>query len=392
MLSAEDNALFTQVGRGTPCGELLRRYWMPVCPAAELTAEKPKKRLRVLGENLVLFRDGRGKLGLVAEQCPHRRASLYFGFVEEDGLRCPYHGWKFDVDGKCIEQPFERGTEASRAQACQTSYPVQQLAGIVFAYLGPLPAPLLPRWENLVRKDGTRSIRVAPLHNCNWLQAQENSHDPVHTYYLHAQILRKLDLDEKARAYFDRPIEDYSFELCHEPAWTGVRKSRTFGGARPEREIGHPAVFPNLLMNPQGKQIVTHWRTPIDDTHTYIIYGEFLPTPDGSEVEQADEDIPVTYMSDPHLPDGEYDLSQFVFQDLMAWETQGAVYDRSRELLGRSDVGIVMYRKLLKEQIQAVQAGKEPVGVIRDPKLNEMVTFTLSVGQARVAREMEAAK
>jgi 5,5'-dehydrodivanillate O-demethylase len=392
MLSAADNALLTQVGPEMPCGELLRRYWMPVCPAAELTPAKPKKRVRMLGENLVLFRDLQGGVGLVAEHCPHRRASLYFGFVEEDGLRCAYHGWKFAVDGRCLEQPFERGTEASRAQACQTSYPVQQLAGILFAYLGPLPAPLLPRWENLVRKDGVRSVRVAPLHNCNWLQAQENSHDPVHTFYLHAQTLKRLGLDERARAYFDRPIEDYTFELCHEPTWTGIRKARIFGGDRPERELGHPAIFPNLLMNPQGKQLVTHWRVPIDDSHTYIIYGEFLPTLDGSEVAQDEADIPVTYMRDPHLPDGEYDLSEFVFQDQMAWETQGEVYDRSTELLGRSDLGIVMFRKLLKEQIEAVQAGREPVGIIRDPALNEIITFALSVGQARVARAMEPAK
>src|ERR1700722_511930 len=124
-MQPSDNELLTRVGPGTPCGELLRRYWMPVCPAAELTAAKPKRRVRVLGEDLVLFRDGQGRLGLVAEQCPHRRASLYFGFVEDDGLRCAYHGWKFAVDGTCIEQPFERPTEASRAAACQTSYPVQ---------------------------------------------------------------------------------------------------------------------------------------------------------------------------------------------------------------------------------------------------------------------------
>jgi 5,5'-dehydrodivanillate O-demethylase oxygenase subunit len=391
-MQPSDNELLTRVGPGTPCGELLRRYWMPVCPAAELTAAKPKRRVRVLGEDLVLFRDGQGRLGLVAEQCPHRRASLYFGFVEDDGLRCAYHGWKFAVDGTCIEQPFERPTEASRAAACQTSYPVQQLAGIVFAYLGPLPAPLLPRWENLVRKDGRRSITVAPIHNCNWLQAQENSVDPVHTYYLHAQMLKRQGLNERARAYFDRPITDYDFVLCREPTWTGVRKSRVFGGDRPERELGHPAIFPNILMNPQGSQLVTHWRVPVDDSHTMIIYGEFQPNDDGAIEEQAESDIPVKYLPHPGRPDGEYELTTFIAQDLMAWETQGPIFDRSTELLGRSDRGIVMFRNLLKQQIEAVQAGKEPAGVIRDPALNEIITFALSEGQARTVREMAAAQ
>jgi phenylpropionate dioxygenase-like ring-hydroxylating dioxygenase large terminal subunit len=133
MVSREDNELMTRVGPGTPCGDLLRRYWMPVCPAIELTKEKPKKRIKILGEDLVLFRDGAGRYGLVAEQCAHRRASLYYGFVEEDGLRCPYHGWKYDVAGKCIEMPFEPKGTPLMQEACQAAYPVEQLAGILFA-------------------------------------------------------------------------------------------------------------------------------------------------------------------------------------------------------------------------------------------------------------------
>src|ERR1700675_4155172 len=143
MLSRDDNELLTQVGPGTPGGELLRRYWMPVGPAAEITAEKPKKRLRILGEDLVLFRDGRGRFGLLPEHCPHRHASLYFGFVEEDGVPSAYHGWKLDAAGKCLEQPFEPANSPLKAEACRRAYPVQQLAGILFAYLGPDPAPLL---------------------------------------------------------------------------------------------------------------------------------------------------------------------------------------------------------------------------------------------------------
>jgi 5,5'-dehydrodivanillate O-demethylase len=392
MLSPEDNALLTRVGPGTPGGELLRRYWMPISPAAEITPDRPKKRLRILGEDLVLFRDGQGRLGLLPEHCPHRHASLYHGFVEDDGLRCAYHGWKFDVDGKCIEQPFERGNPALKAAACRRAYPVQQLAGILFAYLGPAPAPLLPRWETLVRTDGNRAINVMALHRCNWLQAQENSEDPVHTYYLHSHMFRMQGKSSGEAAYYDRPIESYDFELCKEPTWAGIRKIRVFGGDRPERETGHPAIFPNILMNPQGTQIATHWRVPVDDEHTYIIRCHFTPSDDGAAVAQAEADIPVTYFPDGLREDGERNLNSFPTQDQMAWETQGSIVDRSQEHLGRSDRGIVMFRNLLRQQIELVRDGHEPAGVIRDPGLNEMISFTLSDGQKRMAREFVAAE
>lgn len=398
MLTPEDNRLLTQVGPRTPGGDLLRRYWMPICPAAEITAEKPKKRVRILGENLVLFRDGSGKLGLIREQCAHRHVSLYFGFVEEDGLRCPYHGWKFATSGECVEQPFEPAGSSLKAEACLPSYPIQALAGILFAYLGPLPAPLLPRWETLVSKEGTRSITVLPIHNCNWLQAQENSVDPVHTYYLHGHMLmqqRKGDERVKSSvAYFHRPIEGIDFELTREEAWTGIRKIRVYGGAHAEREVGHPAIFPNILIAPQEKgALVTHWRVPMDDKKTYIIWLEFAPTADGSEVVQADADIPVSYLPHPLGFDGEYDLTDFPQQDLMAWETQGPLFDRCSELLGTTDRGIVMWRNLLRQQIRAVQEGKEPDGVIRDPALNKMLSLRIEKHrQARFERNLAVAK
>lgn len=401
MLSAEDNALFTQVGPGTPCGEMMRRYWMPVAAAAELTADKPVKRVRVLGENLVLFRDGKGRLGLIPERCPHRHVSLYFGFCEEDGLRCPYHGWKFDVEGNCIEQPYERPNSPLMKQAKQKAYPVQQLAGLIFAYLGPEPAPLLPRWELLVRKDGQRSIVILPVHNCNWLQAQENSHDPTHTFWLHAKLferaLKNRSEEERKKwapdlAYFGRPIENIDFALCREPAWTGIRKVRTYGGDRPEKEHGHPAIFPNILIAPQAKFLTIHFRVPIDDTHTAIYWVEFLATDDGSQVDQPDEAIPVEIMEHPLQPDGEYQLHNFVYQDQMAWETQGAIADRTTELLGASDRGVVMYRDLLRQNIRKVQEGLEPDGVVRNPAINDIIRFSFSTGQAQVAKEMAAAK
>jgi 5,5'-dehydrodivanillate O-demethylase len=246
----------------------------------------------------------------------------------------------------------------------------------------------------MVSKKGKRSIQVLPIHNCNWLQAQENSHDPTHTSFLHARMMtekRKSDRPQADVAYFGRPIEDYDFELCNEPAWTGIRKIRTFGGDRPERELGHPAIFPNILVAPHGKELVIHWRVPMDDTHTAIYWLEFVPTKDGSTVEQSDHEIPITRLAHPLQADGEYELTTFPAQDLMAWETQGSVFDRTQELIGRGDRGIVMYRSLLKRQIEVVQAGREPAGVIRDPRINQTISFAVSEGQALTANAMEAA-
>jgi 5,5'-dehydrodivanillate O-demethylase len=391
-LTPELNELFTRVGKGTPCGELFRRYWLPLAPASELTAEHPKKRVRILGEDLVLFRDKRGEVGLVPEQCPHRKASLYFGFVEDDGLRCAYHGWKFAPGGECLEQPFEPAESKLRSLACRPHYQVQQLSGMLWGYLGPDPAPLLPRWDLLVRDDGTRTITVLPIHHCNWLQAQENSHDPVHTVYLHARMLREVNDTVPQVSYYERPIEKVDFEEVRDPAWIGIRKIREFGGEKPLRELGHPAIFPNILLNPQSNQVVMHFRVPIDDEHTYIIWSEFHPTADGSRVQQADDEIPVTYLPHPRRPDGEYDLTTFPNQDLMAWETQGPIYDRTTELLGSSDRGITMYRKMLREEIEKVQAGQDPGGVIRDPALNESIPVGgFTEGQARIRREYQPA-
>jgi 5,5'-dehydrodivanillate O-demethylase len=158
-----------------------------------------------------------------------------------------------------------------------------------------------------------------------------------------------------------------------------------------EQESGNPAIFPNVLVAPHGKQIVIHWRTPVDDEHTNIFWLEFTPTEDGREVEQRDDEIPVRYVPHPKRPDGDYDLTTFEYQDQMAWETQGAIVDRETELLGTTDRGIIAFRKLLREQIEKVQRGEEPDGLIRDPALNERISFNISTSQGTLRRMMESA-
>jgi 5,5'-dehydrodivanillate O-demethylase len=384
VLSHEENELLTRIGPGTPAGNLLRRYWHPICPVRELSATSPKKRLRVLGEDLLLFRDGKGRVGLVAEQCAHRRASLYYGFIEDDGIRCPYHGWKYDVSGRCTEQPFEPAESPLKNETCQSSYEVQELAGMFWAYMGPKPAPLLPNWEPLVTTAGPRRIYVLPELQCNWLQIMENSVDTTHTYYLHGHMMATKGMAEKARYYY-RPIKDYDFEVVKEDTWAGVRKIRTYGGDNAEKELGHPLIFPCILMSPQREHIVMHFRLPVDDTHTRIYRIEYTPGGDTSEMDWANP--PVHYVPSFKDETGEFKLDTFGSQDGMAWETQGPILDRSLENLGTSDRGLVLYRRMLKEQILAVQQGQEPLGIIRDPKKNQRIVIPVSEGQGRMARK-----
>jgi len=368
MLTAEANELLTRIGPGTPAGALLRRYWQPLCVAAELTAAKPTKRITIMGENLVAFRDQQGNYGCVAEQCAHRGASLAYGFVEDCGIRCPYHGWKYrTTDGQCLEQPFEPAGSTYKERVRQRAYPVQKLAGFLWVYMGPEPAPLLPRWDVLVREDGERRLEVRPI-DCNWLQAMENTVDFTHTYYLHGHTMYLRGEQRGGVAYFYRPIEAYGFKSFE---W-GILKYWRYGGERGEAAMGIPLIFPNILRVFEDRSLSMHWRVPIDDTHMRIMRVMFRPSPDGSRVEQP-EDPPAAYLGTFIGPDDEYDLCDFPAQDKMAWETQGALYDRTQEHLGASDRGIVMLRKLLREQIERVQRGEEPMALVRDPAQNEML-------------------
>jgi 5,5'-dehydrodivanillate O-demethylase oxygenase subunit len=387
------NERLTRVGPGTPGGELLRRFWQPLCPAGEITAESPKKRVRILGEDLLVFRDGQGQLSCVEEHCKHRGASLYYGFIEDNGLRCCYHGWLYDSDGRCIEQPFEPANSKFKDEMRLKSYPVRELGGLLFTYMGPSPgqAPLLPRWDVLVREDGARRINIFPVHHCNWLQIQENTADSTHTFFLHGVMDRKLGLKHPFAAYYRRPIVKAEFKPCE---W-GLDKVVEYGGDVPEVEIRPPLIFPNILRIPNGPMEVIHWRVPIDDSATRIVFLAFTPSKDGS-VRMA-EDAPVPFQYDPEMktPDGEFKLDSFFSQDQMAMETQGAIYNRANENLGVSDRGIVLFRKMLIEQIQRVENGREPnVGVVRDAQRNRMIDFpgiTTPLDTVQRVREAEQA-
>lgn len=379
MLTREQNQRLTQVGPGTPGGELLRRYWQVLCPTKELAHDVERKRIRLLGEDLLVFRDANGTIRCVQERCPHRSASLYFGFIEPGGIRCCYHGWKFDCEsGRCTERPFEPA--APHAGITIATYPVEAFGGLLFVYMGPPDRkPLLPHWDVLARDDKGKSILVMPEHHCNWLQIQENTADSVHTYYLHGHraALMNGGVPDRVSAFFYRPIKSYDWKTSE---W-GVEKMLEYGGDRPEVEVRPPLIFPNILRIPEGPVEAMHFRIPIDDEHTRIIWiGLFEGVP-GGEIGPPDR-VPYRIEVDPPGTSVEtFDLTTFYGQDRVVWETQGAITDRSVETLGATDRGIVLFRRMLAEQIDKVERGEDPdVAVVRDPAHNECITFDVSHG------------
>jgi 5,5'-dehydrodivanillate O-demethylase len=340
---------------------------------------------------LVLFRNQSGNYGLVGEHCSHRGASLYYGFVEEDGIRCPYHGWKYDSCGKCIEQPFENPEAGFKDKIQHPAYPVAKLGGLLFAYMGPAEKkPALPQWDILVRRDGMKKIDVCEVLRCNWLQAMENSVDPTHTYYLHSHNLKLKEAKDYVPFHY-QPLSKIEFDLVIQPNWAGIQKQRVFAGDDVPAEAPHPLIFPNILFVPVRLGYALHFRTPIDDLNTQVYQFRFSPTKDGKVAEQP-EDPPIEYVGTKN-PEGEFHLDNFTSQDHMAWETQGPISDRAREHLGESDRGIIMFRKLLREQIQAVQNGEDPIGINADPSKDEVIQLihegysAFSFAAERAARE-----
>jgi 5,5'-dehydrodivanillate O-demethylase len=372
-----ENEMLTRVGRGTPAGELLRRYWHPVSAVAELTEDKPMRRVTILGEKLVLFRlplapgENEVRYGLIGESCQHRRASLFFGKLDCEGIRCPYHGWKYDIAGNCLETPPEPKDWAYKNEIKADAYPVKKLGGLLFAYMGPAPVPELPRWDCHVREDGKRWITKESMLECNWLQPMENSVDPSHLYWLHGED-----------AYLGRGNRQYNekhefFHFEH-----GIMKRRINPGLTPsERTLidEHPLVFPTMLRlvtladrgkkNGRFRHAIQH-RVPVDDTRTQVYRINFVPSLTDRSPENADVPLEYRPLKDEN---GDYYMDVVSAQDAMAWETQGEITDRTLEHIGHGDIGIVMFRRMLREQIEIVQKGGEPFGVIRDPAKNKIL-------------------
>jgi 5,5'-dehydrodivanillate O-demethylase oxygenase subunit len=374
VLRADKNDLLCRTGPGTPMGELLRRYWHPIAGASELRGRGVKP-VRIMGEDLALYRDKDGTYGLVDRHCPHRRADMTYGFVEDRGLRCNYHGWLFDETGACLHQPFEEARHPDgrfKEKVRIKAYRAQEHAGMVWAYLGPDPAPLVPDWSMFSAR-GFKQVVLSEV-PCNWFQCQENSIDPVHFEWLHANWSKVLSGDDGPRAPAHTKLGfdefDYGF------VYRRVREDTT-----EEHELwttGRVCLWPNALY--------THpceWRVPIDDERTLSIAWFNDPLP--GDAPFAQEEIPTWYAPITDERTGRWIDSHVMNQDFIAWVGQGVIADRTKEHLGESDRGVVALRRKMFEQMDVVAAGGEPMGLIRDPEANRAVHLPTVGGLERPA-------
>ncbi|HVB07162.1 MAG TPA: Rieske 2Fe-2S domain-containing protein [Acidimicrobiales bacterium] len=395
MVTVEQNERWTRVGPGTPGGELLRRYWQPFLPVAKLD-ENPVQPVRLLGEDLVCYRDRSGTVGLVGERCAHRLVNMAFGIPEAHGLRCPYHGWCYDETGQCVETPLESPNSRLHDSVSIGGYPVEEMGGLLFAYLGPGEPPVLPPWDVLVHPRALRQIGLTVI-PCNWLQCQENASDPVHSVYLHGHFFKYVLerdglLEERAadptthRSHtsiaqgigYDRVISRLDEH--------GVQKAMVYTperGAKEYEERWHSyMIFPNIArVGGGGLRFEMQFRVPVDDTHTNHIVYDIYVVPDGVDVE-----IPATppcYEIPIFDAEGKPILDYVLAQDMAAWWSQGEIVDRSKEQVAATDEAVLHFRRLLDDQISLVAAGGDPMNVYRDAaEVGEVIEGHPRVGDA----------
>ena len=411
-MHAAQNELITRIGPGTACGELLRRYWQPVALLDEFDARldpamalRPIKPVRLLGQDLVLFRDGHGTFGLLDRDCPHRGADLAFARHEHEGIRCPFHGWKFAVDGSCLETPAEPSINGVASTLCQRvrqrSYPLLQRAGVIFAYLGPEDStpPALPAFD-CFNAPASHSFAFKGQWHCNWLQAVEVGIDPAHPSFLHRYLQ-----DESLEQSYGRQFRAASVGSVDGERWPMTRVMREFCSPeihhdevapgltrltalrRMTEQLTHVrvthSVFPQTFVIPLSESVtITQMHVPVDDTHTcwYSFFTSFAQPLDKHTMRQQrlaamtlPDYMPVHGRHDrwnfnpdeqrtrTFLGMGEEDIN---LHDQWAVESMGAIQDRTREHLGQSDKVIMANRRLLLKAIATVQAGGTPPMVL----------------------------
>lgn len=397
MLSREDNERLVRVGAGTPAGELFRRYWQPACLSIELPEpDGAPIRVRLLGEDLIAFRDSNGRVGLVDAFCPHRRAPLFFGRNEECGLRCVYHGWKFDVDGHCVDLPSEPESSPMKKTIKITAYPTVEKAGIVWAYLGPkqaMPAPPDYEWT---RAPATHCFASKTYEACNYLQALEGGLDTAHSSFLHNLKLG----DNSALRQRDRAPQlevertDYGYYyVSTRKAGADGNYVRLYHYVMPFQQMRggvHGLYAGNSVPKLDG-----HIWVPIDDEQTNVYnwcYSADPAAPISEELAEAFEHhsgrgqedlIPGTFMlkrnpSNDYLIDREMQRTRSYTgidgvntQDFAVQQGMGPIVDRSKEFLGTTDRAVVTLRRVLLDATAAVERGEVPPGA--DPQTHRNI-------------------
>jgi phthalate 4,5-dioxygenase len=402
MLSAEQNDRITRTGPDAPAGALLRRYWQPAALVDELSGNRPVKPVKLMGENLVIFRDTRGRYGLIGRACPHRGTDLAYGRLEDGGLRCAFHGWLFDVTGRCLQTPAEPDGSNLCANIRQKAYPVVERSGILFAYLGPGEPPALPHIDCFVAP-GTHTFAFKGMIDCNWLQSLEVGIDPAHTSFLH-RFFHDEDPDEGYGKLFRDTSIDSDMpmtRIMREFPRPRIEVEETDYGMRviTLREISatktHVRVtnlmFPNAFVIPMSREMtISQWHVPVDDQrhYWYAIFTSFGAPVDKDEMRRQRLELyqlpdyaprknkTNDYGFDPH----EQEHATFTgmgadinVHDQWACESMGAIQDRTNEHLGQSDKAITAYRRLLRTAIDQARNGGRPLMVL-DPKSAPKVT------------------
>jgi phthalate 4,5-dioxygenase len=386
MMTREQNDLLTRIGPGAPAGQLLRRYWQPVALAAELEGPRPVKAVRVLGHDLVLFRGPDGRLGLLDRDCPHRGADLAFGRLEDGGLRCLFHGWLFDTEGKCLDTPGEPLESRVCSRVRQRAYPVQERSGIVFGFLGEGTPPVLPALDCFIAPDSHVFAFKGQL-ECNWLQAVEVGLDPAHASFLHrffedaaasdsyGKQFRAASADSelpmtKILRQFSRPRIDV------ESSDIGLRITalREIGDGKMHVRVTN-LLFPQAFVIPMSEDMtITQWHVPVDDVSCYwfAIFTSFGAPVDKDTMRRQRLQLYTLPDYKPRL--GRFNNYGFNVEeqrastytgmgedinvhDQWAVESQGAIQDRTREHLGLTDKAIVAFRMLMLSAIKQVTAG-----------------------------------
>lgn len=390
MISQQQNETYTRVGKGTPCGTLLRQYWQPVALVDEFENTRPVRPVRLLGENFVLFRDEKGQFGLLDRDCPHRNADLAYGRLEAGGLRCPFHGWLFDVNGRCLETPAE--PEGSRLcdRVRQGSYPVEVRSGVIFAYIGGGEPPAFPELDCFVAPD-THTFAFKGLWECNWLQSLEVGMDPAHASFLHrffededpeasyGKQFRSTSIDSdlpitKVLREYDRP----QISVAQVPHGLRLTTLRPIDATQTHVRVTN-IVFPQAFVIPMSPEVtITQWHVPVDDHNNYwfTLFTSFsgpldkkvmreqrlatYPEPDYRPIRNRANNWgynPQEQSASTYLGMG-FDIN---VHDQWACESQGPIQDRTREHLGTSDKAIMAYRRLLSAEIEKVAAGGKPL-------------------------------
>jgi phenylpropionate dioxygenase-like ring-hydroxylating dioxygenase large terminal subunit len=392
MLSPEENALLTQTHPGTPTGNYFRRFWLPALLASELPSpDGPPVRVRLLGENLIAFRDSNGRIGLLDEFCPHRRASLFWGRNEECGLRCVYHGWKFDVDGTCVDMPNEPPEYAFENKVRNTAYPVHEYGGIIWAYMGPVDLlPELPKLEWARVPDPHRYISKR-LQQTNYLQGVEGGIDSSHSNFLHATVDAFRQVPEYVETVKNSTNLRAKYHLLDRSPQFTVKKT-DYGLLVAVRRNAEEDTYywrltqfllPTYTMIPHQKGLSMHghcW-VPRDDETCWVWTITWNPdTPLSAEdwdsirnetFVHANVDPatfrPLRNADNDYMIDREQQrkttmtgIQSFASQDQAVQESMGSLVDRTRERLGTSDTAIIAMRRLLLQEIRALQRGEEP--------------------------------